>query len=141
MSRQKFGTIDHNGPGVSNMKYRLNQIEVSRDYELIEEAHIYKRPILNLILAALLQSPFLGSEQNNPRLNNDDAVTLASSCLPESVIVRVIEVYEDDFDTSHAALSSLRKRCVGEKIIGTMLSKRFRANATALTATTQDSAA
>jgi len=66
------------------MKHRLNQIEVSRDYELIEEAHIFEQPILNLILATLLQSSFLGSEQNKPRLNNDDVVTLASSCLPES---------------------------------------------------------
>jgi hypothetical protein len=105
------------------MKYRLNQVGVSRDYELVEEAHIYKQPILNLILAVLVQSGFLDSEQNTPRLNDDDVVTLASSCLPESIIVHVIEAYEDDFDTSHTALSSLRKRCVGEEVIGTMLSK------------------
>jgi hypothetical protein len=105
------------------MKTRLNQIDLTRDYELIEEAHVYKQPILNLILAALLQSSFLGSEQNQPRLNNDDVVTLESSCLPESVIVRVIEVYKGDFDTSRAGLLSLRKRGVGDRVIETMVSR------------------
>ena len=101
----------------------FNQITFTRDPELIEETHIYKQPILNLILAALLQPSFLGSELNKPQLNNEHVVKLARSCLSESVVIRVIEVYESDFDTSPDGLSRLRKSGIGDKVIEAMLSK------------------
>jgi|SRR5271157_1310570 len=123
------------------MKSKLNRIEVATDCELIEEAHIYKLPILNLILAALLQSSFLGSEQNKPLLNNDDVMKLADSRLSESVIVRVIDVYESDFDTSRNGLLRLRKNGIGDSVIQKMLSKKFESTASAVSATAQESAA
>jgi hypothetical protein len=70
---------------------------------MIEEAQIFRTPILNLILAAVLQPSFLGSEQNNLPLNNEDVVKLAHSRLSESVIIRVIEAYESNFDTTRKA--------------------------------------
>lgn len=105
------------------MKSKLNQIKFTREAELIEEAHIYKQPILNLILAALLQPSFLGSELNKPRLNNEDVVKLARSRLSESVVIRVIGAYESDFDTSCNGLLSLRKNGVGDRVLEAMLSK------------------
>lgn len=121
------------------MKSKLNRIEVATDCELIEEAHIYKQPILNLILAALLHSSFLGSEQNKPRLNNDDVMKLSASCLSDSLIVRIIEVYESDFDTTRTGLLELRKNGIGDRVIEVILSKKFRATASARLATTQAS--
>lgn len=123
------------------MKSKLNRIEVATDCELIEEAHIYKQPILNLILAALLQSSFLGSGQNKPPLDNDDVMKLAASRLSESVIVRVIEVCESDFDTTPTGLLSLRKNGIGDKVIEAMLSKNFKVTASAVSATAQHPAA
>ena len=105
------------------MKSDFDQIKFTREAELIEETHIYKRPILSLILAALLQPSFLGSELNKPRLNNDDVVKLAHSCLSENVVIRVIEVYESDFDTSRNGLLSLRESGVGDMVLEAMLSK------------------
>ena len=107
------------------MKSRVNHIKVRTDCELIEDAHIYKQPILNLILAAILQSSFLGSEQNKLRLNNDDVLELAAGRLSESEIVRVIKAYESDFDTTSADLLKLRKSGIGDTVIETMLSKKF----------------
>ena len=104
------------------MKSRFNQITFTRDPELIEEAHIYKYPILDLILAALLQPSFLGSEQNRPRLHNEDVVKLARR-LAEIVVIRIIEVCESDFDTTRNALLSLRESGVGDRLLEAMRSK------------------
>jgi len=41
------------------MKSSFDQISFTRNAELIENAHIFRRPILNLILAALLETSFL----------------------------------------------------------------------------------
>jgi hypothetical protein len=105
------------------MTFNHSQIRFPPDLELIEEAHIYKYPILDLILAALLQPSFRGSEQNRPRLNNEDVVKLARSCLSETVVIRIIEVCESDFDVSRGGLKSLRESAVGDKVIEAMLSK------------------
>ena len=104
------------------MKSKFNQITFTRDPELIEEAHIYKYPILDLILAALLQPSFFGSEQNRPRLHNEDVLRLARS-LSETVVIRIIEVCESVFDISPGGLASLRNSRVGENVIEAMLSK------------------
>jgi hypothetical protein len=110
------------------MKPSFNQITFTRDPELIEEAHIYKYPILDLILAALLQPSFFGSEQNRPRLHNEDAAKLARS-LSETVVIRIIEICESDFDISPGGLASLRNSRVGENVIEVMLSKASRRSA------------
>lgn len=104
------------------MKSRFNQITFTRDPELVEVAHIYKYPILDLILAALLQASFPGSEQNRPRLHNEDVVKLGRR-LSETVVIRIIEVCESGFDTSPGGLASLRNSWVGENVIEAMRSK------------------
>jgi len=71
------------------MKSSLEQIKFDREVELIEDLHIYRQPILDLILAAALRPSFLRSEQTRQRLQNDDVAKLTAGRIPESVIIRV----------------------------------------------------
>lgn len=105
------------------MKSMLNRITYTRGVELVEEAHIDKQPILDLILAALLRPSFLRSDQNKSRLNNEDVVKLTRSCFSETVVMRIIEVYESEFDISRGSITSLRNSGVGDNVIEAMLSK------------------
>jgi len=110
------------------MKSSLEQIKFDREVELIEDLHIYRQPILDLILAAVLRPSFLRSEQNRQRLQNDDVAKLAAGRIPESVTIRVIELYESDFDTSQSALLTLCESGIGIDVIEAMLSKKVKTN-------------
>lgn len=118
------------------MKSAFDQINFITNAELIEDAHLYRRPILNLILTALLESSFLESdlesEQYSPLVSNQDIVKLVRSRLSESLVIHVIQVYESDFDTSSDGLLSLRKSGIGDSVIAAMLLK---ASATAVSVT------
>lgn len=109
------------------MKPAFDQINFIRNAELIEDAHLYRRPILNLILTALLESSFLESdlesEQHSPLVKNQDIVKLVRSRLSESLVIHVIRVYESDFDTSSDGLLNLRKSGIGDSVIAAMLLK------------------
>jgi len=89
----------------------VDQIKFTREAALLEEEHFHKQPILDVILAALLGPSFLGPQQNRPRLHNEDIVKLyiAGGYLPESLVVRAIELYGSDFDLSSIALLNLRE--------------------------------
>lgn len=123
------------------MKPAFDQINFIRNAELIEDAHLYRRPILNLILTALLESSFLESdlesEQYSPLVNNQDIVKLVRSRLSESLVIHVIQVYESDFDTSSDGLLNLRKSGIGDSVIAAMLLK---ASAAAVSVTALGSA-
>lgn len=105
------------------MKSGFDQINFVRNAELIEDAHLYRRPILNLILSALLKPSFLKSEQYSPQVNNQDVVKLVRSGLSESLVIHVIQAYESDFDISSNGLLSLRKSGIGDSVIAAMLLK------------------
>ena len=106
------------------MKSSFDQINFTRNAELIENTHIYSRPILNLILAALLETSFLSSERDAPLLNNGHVVKLAKGCIPEDVIVRVIDLYESNFDLSRTGLATLRSKRISDCVIRAVLSKK-----------------
>ena len=108
------------------MKSSFDQINFTRNAELIENTHIYSRPILNLILAALLETSFLSSEHDAPLLNNEHVVKLAKGRIPEDVIVRVIDLYESNFDTSRTGVATLRSKGISHCGIRAMLSKKLR---------------
>ena len=72
------------------MESDFDQFHFTSTAELIEESHIYKLPVVSLILAALLDNSFLSSEHSKARLTNNHVVKLAGSSLPDSVVVRVI---------------------------------------------------
>ena len=118
------------------MKSAFDQINFITNADLIEDAHLYRRPILNLILTALLESSFLESdlesEQYGALVSNQDIVKLVRSRLSESLVIHVIQVYESDFNTSSNGLLSLRKSGIGDSVIAAMLLK---ASATAVSVT------
>lgn len=93
---------------------------------LIDDEDLYKQPILDLILAALVKPNFRVSEQYRPRLNNHDIVKLIASRVSVQVIVRIIEVCESEFEMSSRSLSLLRKCGVSERIIEAVLLKECR---------------
>src|SRR5215831_13582603 len=101
----------------------LDQLKFTHEAALLEEEHLYKQPILDIILAALLGPSFLGGAQNTPRLSNEDIAKLGGGYLPESLVVRAIELYGSDLDTSSTALLNLRENGVGNTSIEAMLSK------------------
>lgn len=107
------------------MKSHFDRIYFTSTAELIEESHIYKLPIVSLIVAALLDNSFLSSEQRRVRLTNAHVAKLAHSCLSDSVVVRVIGVYETEFDTSDRGLLALKRNGVSDKVIAAMLSKEL----------------
>ncbi len=111
------------------MKSGFDQIHFTSTAELIEESHIYKLPVVSLIVAALLDNSFLSSEQHRVRLTNAHVVRLANSCLSDSVIVRVIGVYETEFDTSDRGLLALKRKGVSDQVIAAMLSKELNVTA------------
>jgi hypothetical protein len=105
------------------MKSTFDLINFTRNAELIEDAHLYRPPILNLILTALLESSFLKSEQCSPRITNQDVMKLVRGRLSENLVIHVIQVYESDFDISSNGLLSLRKSGIGDSVIAAMLLK------------------
>ena len=105
------------------MQFSFDHIQLAREAEPVEGRHIYSQPILDVILAALLNPSFLSSARNQPLLNNEDVATLANSCLPEEAVVRAVKFYEADFDTSTHALFYLKQKGVGERVIEAMLLK------------------
>ena len=111
------------GGALQTMKALLDRLRCARECELIEHAHIYRQPILDLILAALLRPSFLSSEQNKSRLNNEDLMKLARNCFSDDLPIRVIEIYENDFELSRNNLLRFRRSGVGEKVIEAWLSK------------------
>jgi hypothetical protein len=111
------------------MKSVLARINFTSAAELIEESQFFRLPIVSLILAAIIDKSFLNSERNRPRLTNNHVVKLAGSPLPESVVVRVIRVYDSEFDTSICALLTLKRKGVSDQVIAAMLSKEFTAAA------------
>lgn len=108
------------------MKLNLNTIAHTQNVELIEDGDLYKQWVLNLILAALVNPSFLSPERNKPRLVNNDLARLAYGRIPESVIVRIIELYDGDYKTSRDDLFRLRRRGVGDKILEAIISRALK---------------
>ena len=106
------------------MKSSLDRITFTRNAELIEDEHIHKKSILDLFLAALLRPSFLGADQRTPPLDNEDLIKLTDAGIPETILLRAIELYESNFDTSRLALVKLRKRGLSTKVITGIVSKQ-----------------
>jgi hypothetical protein len=129
--RRKSGSVSAGG---KTTKSGFAQINFASTAELIEDNHIYKLPVVSVILAALLDNSFLGWERGNARLTNNHVVKLVGSPLSESVVVRVIGAYSSEFDTSHRSLLTLKRKGVSDKVIAAMLSKATKATASAVSA-------
>ena len=107
------------------MKSAFDHISFTSTAELIEESQLYKLSVVSLILAALLDNSFLRWEHSEARLTKNHVVKLAGGLLSENVLVRVIGVYDSEFDTSDGSLLTLKRNGVSDKVIAAMRSKEL----------------
>jgi hypothetical protein len=78
--------------------------------------------LLALILA--LPVPFLAQAPTEHALTNADIGRMMKAGVPESIIVREIQMSRTDFGTSSAALIELKKQGASEGILGAVLDSR-----------------
>ena len=82
---------------------------------------------LTFLLAFLLALPvpFLAQVSNESALTNADIARMVKAGVPESIIVREIQMSRTDFGTSPAALIELRKQGASEAVLGAVLDSRM----------------
>jgi hypothetical protein len=80
---------------------------------------------LTVLLTFLLALPGLAQSPTNQALSNADIVKMMKAGLPESVIVREIQMSNTDFSTGPAALIKLKKQGASERILGAVLDSRM----------------
>jgi hypothetical protein len=80
---------------------------------------------LAFLLAFLLALPLLAQAPTDNVLTNADIVKMMKAGLPESIIVREIQMSNTDFATSPAALIELKKQGASERILGAILDSRM----------------
>src|SRR5271167_732426 len=82
---------------------------------------------LTLLLALLLARPGSCSAQapTDNVLTNADVARMVKAGVPESIIVREIQMSRTDFGTSPAALIELRKQGASESVLGAVLDSRM----------------
>jgi hypothetical protein len=97
--------------------------EVSRR----EAAHVRGVRLIQLIvlLAFLLALPLLAQAPTDNVLTNADIVKMVKGGLPESIILREIQLSRTEFSTSPTALIELKKQGVSEGILGAVLDSRM----------------
>ena len=78
---------------------------------------------LNVLLTLLLAVPLLAQAPTDQALTNADIVKMMKAGLPESVILREIQMSNTDFATSPAALIQLRKQGASERILHAVLAR------------------
>jgi hypothetical protein len=109
-----------------SIPYRVTAV---RNNDLVHDSDIDREWALNLILAALVDPSFAGSAENKPPLRNDDIAILVADRVSDSVIVRIIEIYEGDYEVSAQSLLQLCRDRVGEKVIEAILLKQLNSTA------------
>ena len=81
---------------------------------------------LIVLLALSVTLPAASPAQtSDPVLTNADVVKMAKAGLPESIILREIQMSRTDFATSPAALIELKRQGVSEGILGAVLDSRM----------------
>jgi hypothetical protein len=78
-----------------------------------------------LVLLLALPVPFLAQVPNDKALTNADIATMVKAGVPESIIVREIQMSRTDLGTSPAALIELRKQGASEAVLGAVLDSRM----------------
>ena len=82
---------------------------------------------LIFLLASLLALPvpFLAQVPTEKALTNADIARMVKAGVPESIIVREIQMSRTDLGTSPAALIDLRKQGASEAVLGAVLDSRM----------------
>ena len=85
-----------------------------------------RRLQFTFLLALLLALPaqFLAQASADHALTNADIARMIKAGIPESIIVREVQMSRTDFGTSPAALIELRKQGASEGILGAVLDSR-----------------
>ena len=78
-----------------------------------------------VLLAFLLVLPLSAQAPTDNGLTNTDIVKMVKAGLPESIIVREIQMSRADFSTGPNALIELKKQGASEKILGAVLDSRM----------------
>ncbi len=77
------------------------------------------------LVAFLLAIPVPFSAQTDDVVTNADIVKMVKAGVPESIIVREIQMSRTDFRTNPAALIELKKQGVPEGVLGAVLDSRM----------------
>ena len=80
---------------------------------------------LTVLLILLLAMPLLAQAPTDHALTNADVVKMVKAGLPESIIVREIQMSGTNFATTPAALIELKKQGASEKVLGAVLDSRM----------------
>jgi hypothetical protein len=80
---------------------------------------------LTVLLTFLLALPGLAQAPADQVLTNTDIVKMMKAGLPESIILREIQMSKTDFGTNPAALIELKKQGASEAILGAVLDSRM----------------
>lgn len=83
---------------------------------------------LTALLTFLLVLPVLAQAPTDNVLTNADIVKMMKAGVPESIILREIQMSNTDFATSPAALIELKKQGASERILGAILDSRMGAS-------------
>jgi hypothetical protein len=76
-----------------------------------------------LIFSLVLPVQFLAQTPTNNALTNADIVRMMKAGIPESVIVRKIQVSQPDFSTSANDLIELKNHGASERVLGAVLDR------------------
>jgi len=76
------------------------------------------------ILLLALPVPFLAQSSTDHALTSADVVRMMKAGIPESIIVREIQMSETNFGTSASDLISLRNQGASERVLGAILDTR-----------------
>src|SRR5271157_436530 len=79
---------------------------------------------LTLLLAFSLALPLLAQAPADNVLTNADVAKMVKAGIPESIIVREIQMSRTEFGTSPAALIELKKQGASERVLGAVLDSR-----------------
>ncbi len=86
-----------------------------------------RRPFQLLILLILLlaaAAPLAAQTANNNALTNADVVRMMKAGIPESIIVREIEISRTNLGTSATELIELKNQGASERVLGAVLDSR-----------------
>lgn len=86
---------------------------------------------VSLLLAFVLALPvpFLAQAATSNALTNADVVRMVKAGVPESIILREIQMSRTDFGTSADALIKLKNQGASERVLGAVLDSRMGTNA------------
>ncbi len=80
---------------------------------------------LSFLLALCLGLPLSAQAPTDNVLTNADVVKMVKAGLPESIILREIQMSRTDFATSPGALIELKKQGASERVLGAVLDSRM----------------